>query len=89
MLGFLKAQAKLWLSDTYSAIRVLTIAFVLALVGVSGWASIDKGEVVNPIEVLVNPSIVLSPVIENVVQVTFPNISVCDDDGKCFTVVFD
>ena len=40
-------------------------------------------------EVMFSPEIVFSPLIETVVKQSFPDVTVCDDEGKCFTVMFD
>lgn len=83
---FLKTQGLLWLADFYSALRVLIITVVLTLLGMAGWASAQEGELISPIEVLVNPAVVVNTVFETVVTASFPDVTICDPEGKCFTL---
>ena len=88
-IGLFKAQSKLWLGEIYTAIRVIIIGIILAGLGIAGWASAEQGEVVSPIEVMVSPENVFSPLIATMVKQSFPDVTVCDDEGKCYTLAFD
>ena len=84
----LKSQSLLWLGEIYTALRIIIIAVLLALLGVSSWASAEQGKFVSPVEVLVSPEIVLAPVFETVIMQTFPDAKICNPEGVCFTLVF-
>ena len=85
----MKAQGLLWLGDLYTAVRVIVIAAILALLGISGWASAEQGKFVSPIEVIVSPEVIVNPIVETVVEQSFPDASICDDDGRCFKLTFE